>query len=141
VADPKERLITVNTIKVPQGADFAALSAFAMAHDALEISGGLGPTAGKVHAGAGGGQGGGSELGSATALSGLAGWRRRLLAACAPSPFYASGNPLDGSESLPQVWRIGLMGANATPANVQLVIAAFRDGLAAQGWEKPEPKA
>lgn len=34
-----------------------------------------------------------------------------------------------------QVWRVGLMGANAQPANVQLVVAAFREGLAAQGWK------
>ncbi|GBF92967.1 hypothetical protein Rsub_05803 [Raphidocelis subcapitata] len=78
VADERERLITVNTIKVPEGADFAALSALAMSKYALEISGGLGPSAGKV-------------------------------------------------------WRVGLMGANAHPANVQLVVAAFREGLAAQG--------
>lgn len=28
-----------------------------------------------------------------------------------------------------KVWRIGLMGYNATPANVALVIDAFADGL------------
>jgi aspartate aminotransferase-like enzyme len=39
------------------------------------------------------------------------------------------------------VWRVGLMGANATRASVQLVVAAFRDGLAAQGWKRPAPKA
>jgi hypothetical protein len=27
------------------------------------------------------------------------------------------------------------MGANATPASVQVVLAAFRAGLAAQGWK------
>jgi alanine-glyoxylate transaminase/serine-glyoxylate transaminase/serine-pyruvate transaminase len=48
VADPRERLITVNTIRVPEGADAAALSAYAMSTYALEISGGLGPTVGKV---------------------------------------------------------------------------------------------
>ncbi len=45
---PQPRLITVNTIKVPQGVDWAALSAFAMANYSVEISGGLGPSAGKV---------------------------------------------------------------------------------------------
>ncbi|KIZ02593.1 Serine--pyruvate aminotransferase [Monoraphidium neglectum] len=75
-----DRLITVNTIKVPPGIDFAALTAHAMANFSVEISGGLGPTAGKV-------------------------------------------------------WRVGLMGANATPASVQVVLAAFRAGLAAQGWK------
>jgi alanine-glyoxylate transaminase/serine-glyoxylate transaminase/serine-pyruvate transaminase len=34
------------------------------------------------------------------------------------------------------VWRVGLMGYNATPANVELVLAAFKSGLAAQGYEK-----
>jgi alanine-glyoxylate transaminase/serine-glyoxylate transaminase/serine-pyruvate transaminase len=32
-----------------------------------------------------------------------------------------------------KVWRIGLMGYNATPTNVALVIEAFRDGLKQQG--------
>lgn len=76
-----ERLITVNTIKVPAGVDFAALAAHAMATYSLEVSGGLGPSAGKV-------------------------------------------------------WRVGLMGANATRARVQLVVSAFTSGLAAQGWSK-----
>ena len=35
-----------------------------------------------------------------------------------------------------QVWRIGLMGYNATPANVELVLAAFEDGLKEQGFLK-----
>jgi hypothetical protein len=42
------RLITVNTIRVPEGVDGAALSAFAMERYALEVAGGLGPTVGKV---------------------------------------------------------------------------------------------
>lgn len=32
-----------------------------------------------------------------------------------------------------KVWRVGIMGFNATDANVQLVVDAFRDGLAKQG--------
>ena len=32
-----------------------------------------------------------------------------------------------------KAWRVGIMGYNATPANVELVLAAFRDGLRQQG--------
>lgn len=32
-----------------------------------------------------------------------------------------------------KVWRVGIMGYNATPANVEIVLAAFQDGLKAQG--------
>ncbi|GBF94809.1 hypothetical protein Rsub_07981 [Raphidocelis subcapitata] len=71
-------LITVNTIKVPAGVDWAAVVKNAMDRYSLEIAGGLGPTAGKV-------------------------------------------------------WRVGLMGYNARPQNVALVVEAFRDGLAKQG--------
>jgi alanine-glyoxylate transaminase/serine-glyoxylate transaminase/serine-pyruvate transaminase len=78
VEDPAERLITVNTIKVPQGVDWAGVVKNAMDKYSLEIAGGLGPSAGKV-------------------------------------------------------WRIGLMGYNARPQNVALVVDAFRDGLSKQG--------
>lgn len=37
------------------------------------------------------------------------------------------------SPSLPLTRRIGIMGYNARPQNVALVIEAFRDGLRAQG--------
>ncbi|KAI8464850.1 MAG: pyridoxal phosphate-dependent transferase [Monoraphidium minutum] len=86
VEDDNDRLITVNTVRVPPGVDFAALTGHAMATYAVEISGGLGPSAGKV-------------------------------------------------------WRVGLMGANAAPANVQLVLAAFRSGLAGQGWKGAAAKS
>ncbi|KAK9822746.1 hypothetical protein WJX74_003394 [Apatococcus lobatus] len=33
-----------------------------------------------------------------------------------------------------KVWRIGIMGFNATAANIALVIAAFKDGLQSQGF-------
>ncbi|KAI3429493.1 hypothetical protein D9Q98_005582 [Chlorella vulgaris] len=79
VAEERDRLATVNTIKVPAGVDWAALCKHAMDVYAVEVSGGLGPTAGKV-------------------------------------------------------WRVGLMGYNAKPANVELVLAAFRSGLALQGF-------
>ena len=32
-----------------------------------------------------------------------------------------------------KVWRVGIMGYNATHANVEIVLAAFQDGLKAQG--------
>jgi len=48
VPDSKARLPTVNTIKVPQGVDWAAVSGYCMKYHLVEISGGLGPTAGKV---------------------------------------------------------------------------------------------
>mmetsp|Transcript_31341 Transcript_31341/g.43476 ORF Transcript_31341/g.43476 Transcript_31341/m.43476 type:complete len:409 (+) Transcript_31341:205-1431(+) len=35
-----------------------------------------------------------------------------------------------------KVWRIGVMGYNAHPMNVNLVIKAFEEGLAEQGWKK-----
>lgn len=79
VRDPNERLVTVNTIRVPEGVDWAALVAHALQRYDLEIAGGLGPSAGKV-------------------------------------------------------WRVGLMGFSCTPANVALVLDAFRTGLEAQGW-------
>eukprot|EP00887_Chlorella_sp_A99_P000709 scaffold5.g709.t1 len=35
-----------------------------------------------------------------------------------------------------KVWRVGVMGANAKPATVELVLAAFKDGLRQQGFAK-----
>jgi len=78
VERPEDRLATVNTIKVPDGVDWAAVIKHAMDKYAVEIAGGLGPTAGKV-------------------------------------------------------WRVGIMGFNATDANVQLVVDVIEDGLKAQG--------
>lgn len=85
VQDPADRLITVNTIRTPEGIDAVKLIKFAMDKFSLEISAGLGPSAG-------------------------------------------------------QVWRVGLMGYNATAANVELVLTAFRQGLAEQGYSKSQPK-
>lgn len=42
------RLVTVNTIKVPEGVDWAAVCKDAMDTYSVEIAGGLGPTVGKV---------------------------------------------------------------------------------------------
>jgi aspartate aminotransferase-like enzyme len=36
-------------------------------------------------------------------------------------------------QTIGKIWRVGIMGYNATPANVELVLAAFREGLKAQG--------
>lgn len=85
VTDPADRLITVNTIRVPKDIDAVKLITFAMTKFSLEISAGLGPSAG-------------------------------------------------------QVWRVGLMGYNATAANIELVLTAFRQGLAEQGYSKSQPK-
>lgn len=65
-------------LQVPEGVDWSAVIKNAMDKYDLEISGGLGGTAGKV-------------------------------------------------------WRVGLMGYNAQPAKVELVLSAFRDGLKQQG--------
>ena len=77
VENPAERLATVNTIRVPEGVDFAKVIGNAMEKYSVEIAGGLGPSAGKV-------------------------------------------------------WRIGVMGANARPAAVQMALTAMEDGLKQQ---------
>lgn len=48
VEDPAARLPTVTTIKVPAGVDWTAVSGYCMKNHLVEISGGLGPTVGKV---------------------------------------------------------------------------------------------
>lgn len=78
VEKEEDRLITVNTIKVPEGVDWAKLIKNSMDKYSVEISGGLGETAGKV-------------------------------------------------------FRVGIMGFNARPQNIELVLQAFRDGLKQQG--------
>lgn len=78
VEKDEDRLATVNTIKVPEGVDWAALIKNAMDTYSVEIAGGLGPSMGKV-------------------------------------------------------WRVGIMGYNARPQNVELVLQCFRDGLKKQG--------
>lgn len=35
--------------------------------------------------------------------------------------------------SLGKVWRVGILGYNAQPQNIQLVLDVFRDGLKQQG--------
>lgn len=68
------RLPTVTTILVPAGIDWKAVTVHAMSKYKVEISGGLGPSAGKV-------------------------------------------------------WRIGVMGVNATVENVDLALKALGEGL------------
>lgn len=36
-------------------------------------------------------------------------------------------------QTIGKIWRVGIMGYNATPGNVELVLAAFREALKAQG--------
>merc|ERR1712203_1199013 len=72
-----DKLATVNCIEIPEGLDAGKLIANAFDKFNLEISGGLGGTAGKV-------------------------------------------------------FRIGLMGYNCTPRNVESVVTAFEDGLKQQ---------
>lgn len=79
VEKAEDRLSTVNCIAVPEGVDAAVLIKHAFDKHKLEISGGLGRTAGKI-------------------------------------------------------WRVGLMGYNCTPRNVDSVIAAFKSGLKDQGY-------
>lgn len=81
VADPAKRLPTVTTIKVPEGVQWKAVTDHCMKNDLVEISGGLGPSAGKV-------------------------------------------------------WRIGVMGNNASIKVVNLVLDSFTKALAANGWKK-----
>ncbi|KAL7293213.1 hypothetical protein TKK_0013355 [Trichogramma kaykai] len=74
VEQPRHRLATVSSILLPAGVDAPSLIAFAKDRYNVEISGGLGPTAGKVV-------------------------------------------------------RIGLMGVNATPGHVDLVLRALEEGV------------
>ena len=46
--NPNDRLPTVTTIKIPDGFHWAKVNGYLMEKYALEIAGGLGPSAGKV---------------------------------------------------------------------------------------------
>jgi alanine-glyoxylate transaminase/serine-glyoxylate transaminase/serine-pyruvate transaminase len=76
---PGERLPQLNTVRVPDGIDEAAVRTRILAKYSLEVGAGLGPLKG-------------------------------------------------------QVWRIGLMGASATPWHVRLCLTALTDALAAQNY-------
>jgi alanine-glyoxylate transaminase/serine-glyoxylate transaminase/serine-pyruvate transaminase len=78
LVEPAHRLPQLNTVKVPDGVDEAAVRAHVLKTWDLEIGAGLGPLKG-------------------------------------------------------QVWRIGLMGASATPWHVRLCLTALCEALAAQG--------
>lgn len=84
VPDAESRLPTVTTVKVPAGVDWKAVSTYVMEKYSLEISGGLGPTAG-------------------------------------------------------QVWRIGIMGHNARPGNVAMMLSALEDALKHVKWTGLKP--
>lgn len=76
---PEHRLPQLNTVRIPDGIDEAAVRAHVLDHWNLEIGAGLGPLKG-------------------------------------------------------QVWRIGLMGASASPWHVRLCVMALADALTAQGF-------
>jgi alanine-glyoxylate transaminase/serine-glyoxylate transaminase/serine-pyruvate transaminase len=80
LVDPKHRLPQLNTVRVPEGIDEAAVRAHVLKAWDLEIGAGLGPLKG-------------------------------------------------------QVWRIGLMGASATPWHVKVCLTALGEALAAQGYK------
>ncbi|PKK16718.1 alanine--glyoxylate aminotransferase isoform X1 [Columba livia] len=48
VKEEKARLPTITTVRVPKGYDWKEITAFLMENHAIEIAGGLGPSAGKV---------------------------------------------------------------------------------------------
>ncbi|KAG7172700.1 alanine--glyoxylate aminotransferase-like isoform X2 [Homarus americanus] len=75
VDDPAKRTPTVTTICVPNGVDWTKVTKYFMSKYRVEISGGLGPSAGKV-------------------------------------------------------WRVGLMGYNCTPENVDKVLSIMKEALA-----------
>ena len=76
---PDHRLPQLNTVRVPEGVDEAAVRDYVLTRWNLELGAGLGPLKGKV-------------------------------------------------------WRIGLMGASATPWHVRLCLTALGEALAAQGF-------
>ncbi len=86
LVDAKDRLPQLNTVRVPDGVDEAAVRAHVLKVWDLEIGAGLGPLKGKV-------------------------------------------------------WRIGLMGASATPWHVRLCLTALCEALAAQGFGVESAKA
>ncbi|XP_067946216.1 alanine--glyoxylate aminotransferase-like [Watersipora subatra] len=79
IPEPDHRLPTILAIVVPPGVDWKAVSAHFMKKYRLEVSGGLGPTAGKI-------------------------------------------------------WRVGLMGYNATLQNVDKFLQVFQESLKLQGY-------
>ncbi len=86
LVDARDRLPQLNTVRVPDGVDEAAVRAHVLKAWDLEIGAGLGPLKGKV-------------------------------------------------------WRIGLMGASATPWHVRLCLTALSEALAAQGFAVDSAKA
>lgn len=83
---PADRLPQLNTVKIPEGIDEAAVRNHVLEHWNLEIGAGLGPLKGKV-------------------------------------------------------WRIGLMGASASPWHVRLCLTALAEALVVQGFAGAKDKA
>lgn len=83
---PQHRLPQLNTVRVPDGVDEAAVRARMLTKYDLEIGAGLGPLKGKV-------------------------------------------------------WRVGLMGASATPWHVRLCLMALTEALAAQNYPDAQKAA
>jgi len=110
----------VTTIQVPQGVLWSDVTSYIMMKYNLEISGGLGPTAGKARS-------------SPHTFQGIW-WRHRC---CASLAWGASSPACLHPRRRCQVWRVGLMGHNARPGNVVLVLAALADALSWVGWLKP----
>ncbi|CAI5492897.1 unnamed protein product [Closterium sp. Naga37s-1] len=111
VKDPAIRLPTVTTIKVPEGVQWAHVTAYLMEKYNLEIAGGLGPTVGMV-------------------------WRIGIMGNNArPANIALVMRAL--KDALHHVWRIGIMGNNARPANIALVLQALKDALHHVGFLPP----
>ena len=93
---------------MPEGIDWAAVVKNSMDRYSVEIAGGLGPTASKV-------------------------WRVGIMVR-----FQSAQTPACASHSHSPEAAHPVQGYNATLANVELVVAAFRDGLQRQGYSKAE---
>ncbi|CAI5952937.1 unnamed protein product [Closterium sp. NIES-65] len=137
VKDPAIRLPTVTTIKVPEGVQWAHVTAYLMEKYNLEIAGGLGPTVGmwaqvtaylmeKYNLEIAGG------LGPTVGMV----WRIGIMGNNArPANIALVLRAL--RDALHHVWRIGIMGNNARPANIALVLRALKDALHHVGFLPP----
>ncbi|CAI5989291.1 unnamed protein product [Closterium sp. NIES-64] len=146
VKDPAIRLPTVTTIKVPEGVQWAHVTAYLMEKYNLEIAGGLGPTVGmwaqvtaylmeKYNLEIAGGLRptvGMGAVGAAAHVTAYLMEKYNLEIAGGLGP------------TVGMVWRIGIMGNtarimgnNARPANIALVLRALKDALHHVGFLPP----
>lgn len=102
----RARLPTVTTIIAPPGYDWKEITAYLMKTHNLEISGGLGPSAGLVR--------------EKNTFCGEC---------CQPAQFKSLLIILPFVFLSLQVLRVGLMGCNSSKANVDMVLAALKDAL------------